>query len=173
MNPSRAQRYLPYNCFFCHAEIERTFGRSGIGGFGSSGRDEHYPKDLDLPNTRIRKENLKGTMPVASIRSVVSAVGCFERWFWAQNTHDNRQIFEIPPEELDGHLANYFTVFRNTSNLCTPSSLLSMRSRLARYLKEKSYPVSILNTTKFRASQKAFKERMAHLKEMPDSSSFL
>ncbi|XP_064597063.1 uncharacterized protein LOC135463632 isoform X16 [Liolophura sinensis] len=153
-------------------ESDPTFRRSGMSGFGTFGGDEHYPKELDLPNARKRMENLRGTMPVASMRSVVSAVGCFERWFWTQNAQDNRQIFEIPPEELDGHLANYFIVFRNTSNLCTPSSLLSMRSRLARYLKEKSYPISILNTTKFRASQKAFKDRMAQLKDTPENSSF-
>lgn len=70
-------------------------------------------------------------------------------------------MFEIPPPELDVLLVDFFnTVKKPNGEDYNPGSLRSLRTNLARYLKENTYPYSIVTAEIFVNSQMAFKQRM-------------
>ncbi|XP_064597634.1 uncharacterized protein LOC135464079 isoform X1 [Liolophura sinensis] len=104
-----------------------------------------------------------------TLSNVCASVTSFERWLRENSPDPNqvmetRKMFEIPPPELDVLLVEFFnTVKKPNGEDYNPRSLRSLRTNLARYLKENTYPYSIVTAEVFANSQLAFKNRMRML----------
>lgn len=101
---------------------------------------------------------------VSTSRHVRAAVKNFERWLSRGPTKDRRNIEDIPPEELDGILVEYFGKIKKPyGGDYSPFSLGALRSYLELHLKDHSYPESITRSHAFHRSQVAFKLRRLSL----------
>lgn len=118
-------------------------------------------KNNESRRNRIRNRHQK---PEKTVRNVVGAVGNFERWLWSRFSEETREIFAIPPVELDRYLALFFSeVEKPTGGSFHPESFRSLRSRLESYLKDNSYPESIMHSPSFSESRQAFLQRKLKL----------
>lgn len=98
----------------------------------------------------------KASKSRSTVMHIAQAVLLVERWYH-QRQSDTRKVETLPPEILDGYLADFFTHFRKPNGTpYDPRSLSSFRSYLARYLKDYNYPESIACSPCFGRSQQAF-----------------
>lgn len=120
-------------------------------------------RGVSIANQR-RRQRVKAK-PETTTRYIVAAVGIFERWLWATYPDDQRQIFEIPPPELNKYLANFFmTITKPSGDEYNRESFMALRSRLDSYLKDNDYPCSLHKSEQFTESQLAFKMRCESLR---------
>lgn len=119
---------------------------------------------LKRRNDRRRHLLMSGEKPRSTINDIVGAVSVFERWFLARCPGDQREMYEIPPVELDRYLVEYFTTVTSRHGQdYSPESYSAHRSRLDSYLKDWNYPHSITSSSIFAQSQAAFRLRKAKL----------
>ncbi|XP_064596989.1 uncharacterized protein LOC135463599 isoform X3 [Liolophura sinensis] len=121
------------------------------------------------------RKNIKARIPristktPATIRNLVNAVGLLEQWLASHFPTEKRVVETIPPENLDGYLADFFT---NVKKPCGEDydvvSFSSLRSNINRFLEENGYPHSISNTTSpyFSRSQDAYVLRRKVLSQL-------
>lgn len=117
--------------------------------------------------------NTPGGSPVVMERSrshcqtaknIQSAATTFERWLASKEKSNRRPMEQIPPAELDRYLSDFFsTVKKRSGQDYNSDTLLSLRSYIDRYLREKGYPCSITKSDVFANSQMAFKVRRQEL----------
>ncbi|XP_064597057.1 uncharacterized protein LOC135463632 isoform X10 [Liolophura sinensis] len=120
-------------------------------------------RGVSMANRR-RRERVKAKAETTT-RYIVAAVGIFERWLWATYPDDQRQIFEIPPPELNTFLADFFmTITKPSGDEYNRESFMALRSRLDSYLKDNDYPCSLSKSEQFAKSQVAFKMRCESLR---------
>lgn len=111
------------------------------------------------------RKNIKARIPKifsktpATIRNLVNAVGLLEQWLASHFPTERRALETIPPENLDGYLADFFT---NVKKPCGEDydvvSFSSLRSNINRFLEENGYSYSISNAGSpyFSRSQDAY-----------------
>lgn len=103
------------------------------------------------------------------MRDIVAAASTFERWLWALSPHDRREIFKIPPEQLDGYLAEFFTTIkRRSGEEYQPKSLTNLRKRIDHYLIDCGYQHSIISHPLFEGSRNALRKKLDELKQKPE-----
>ncbi|XP_064597055.1 uncharacterized protein LOC135463632 isoform X8 [Liolophura sinensis] len=121
---------------------------------------------MSAENLRRRERIKVDSRPRTTVNYMIAAVGTFERWLWSVSQEEHREIFEIPPEELDSFLVDFFSAVKKPcGGQYNPESFISLRSRLDSYLKDNDYPCSITKSELFAKSQLAFKLRKQELKE--------
>lgn len=121
---------------------------------------------MSAENLRRRERIKVDSRPRTTVNYMIAAVGTFERWLWSISQEERREIFEIPPEELDSFLVDFFSAVKKPcGGQYNPESFISLRSRLDSYLKDNDYPCSITKSELFAKSQLAFKLRKQELKE--------
>ncbi|XP_064596747.1 uncharacterized protein LOC135463418 [Liolophura sinensis] len=97
-------------------------------------------------------------------KNIQSAATTFERWLAVKEKSNRRPMEHIPPAELDKYLTDFFsTVKKRSGQDYNSDTLLSLRSYIDRYLREKGYPCSITKSDVFANSQVAFKVRRQEL----------
>ncbi|XP_064596920.1 uncharacterized protein LOC135463552 isoform X31 [Liolophura sinensis] len=104
----------------------------------------------------------------SSWKHAVSAKRTFEFWLREHtNRADQRRLEHIQPDELQRLLCVFFAEIKKPDGReYTPKSLLSVRTGLEFFLRSKGYPVSIISSEQFRASQIAFHMRKIQLKRL-------
>lgn len=80
---------------------------------------------------------------------------------------ETREPETIPADELDRHLATYFSVIKkHDGNEYEPASLRGMLCSIERYLRSKNYPVSLTRDAEFTNSRNMLKERQKLLRDL-------
>ncbi|XP_064597094.1 uncharacterized protein LOC135463658 isoform X1 [Liolophura sinensis] len=124
-------------------------------------------KTISEQNSK-RRERLQnhGKMPEATIRNIVGAVASFERWLWGGQFDDMRGIHEIPPQELDAYLVEFYRTAKTPAGLeYKVTAMQSLRSNLDKYLEATKYPCSISKSPAFAQSQLEYKMWVASRKQ--------
>lgn len=97
-------------------------------------------------------------------QNIAGAVASFWRWSRQIELPTDRQLFEIPPQELDGYLAQFFQAAKKPNGEdYNARSLISIRTHLSRYLRDNNYSECIAQSPLFRRSQWALKLRSKSL----------
>lgn len=121
----------------------------------------------ELRRKRISRIPNRENMSKSRLANITSTVALFERWLWDSHEHENRDMQDICPEELDVYLSEFFSTIRqpNGSNY-SPGSLSSLRGYLEFYLRCTNYPASITgNSGIFQESQAAFRRKINEIKK--------
>ena len=96
-------------------------------------------------------------------RKTVSHVNLLTEFL--QSKGQTREIHEIGPDELDPLLSQFFvSVRQNNGAEYEPSTLRNMLSSFERYLKQRNYPESLVNSVKFAKCRTALKSKQKNLK---------
>lgn len=98
-------------------------------------------------------------------KSDACRVRLFVRWLRSQQINEGRELVNIPMEEMDAYLANFFSVVK-TNKGCefSVSSLTAVRNSLDRHLRSQGYTEAISSSPRFRQSQLAFLRKMENAK---------
>lgn len=81
--------------------------------------------------------------------------------------NETREPETIPADELDRHLATYFSVIKkHDGNEYEPASLRGMLCSIERYLRAKNYPVSLTRDAEFTNTRNMLKERQKLLRDL-------
>lgn len=81
--------------------------------------------------------------------------------------NETREPEEIPPAELDRHLATYFSIIKkHDGNEYEPASLRGMLCSIERYLRSKNYPISLTRDVEFINTRNMLKEKQKILREL-------
>lgn len=84
--------------------------------------------------------------------------------------NESREPENIPADELDHHLATYFSVIKkHDGNEYEPASLRGMLCSIERYLRSKNYPISLTRDYEFTSTRNMLKERQKLLRELSKS----
>ncbi|KAK2541933.1 hypothetical protein Q9966_003759 [Columba livia] len=90
----------------------------------------------------------------------------FKDWLVLHYPSETREIYKLPPEDLDNYLALFYTsAKRQNGTDFSPSSLHFLQSSIERYLKDHNYEYSVIKGWEFRASQEALKLKHQHLSQ--------
>ena len=77
-----------------------------------------------------------------------------------------RPVCQIPPEDLDAHLAAYFVGTRQQNGEeYEPDTLTSYQRGIDRFLQDSGYPVSIIRDKEFQRSRKCLAAKRVELKK--------
>ncbi|XP_064596910.1 uncharacterized protein LOC135463552 isoform X22 [Liolophura sinensis] len=122
----------------------------------SSFADEHLPR---LPVQQRPKATVESRQQEWN---TTSSIRTLRRWLLQRPVVENRAPEDIPPEELDAYLAEfYMTVRRNdTGTDYRPHAMKSLRYGIGRYLKQHNYQIAITRSPLFHKSTLAFMERI-------------
>ncbi|XP_064597058.1 uncharacterized protein LOC135463632 isoform X11 [Liolophura sinensis] len=168
-SPNRPSATVTSNSSLAEGSISMdTLDQSelNVSGKGSA-RGSYCPQDA--LNIQRWLNVQKAGKPETSVRDIVAAASTFERWLWALSAHDRREIFKIPPEELDGYLAEFFTTIkRRSGEEYQPKSLTNLRKRIDHYLIDCGYPHSIISHRLFEGSRNALRRKLEELKQKPE-----
>ncbi|XP_064597062.1 uncharacterized protein LOC135463632 isoform X15 [Liolophura sinensis] len=94
-----------------------------------------------------------------------SCVGTMHRWIQRKYPDEQRNIENIPPDELDFYLAGFFQEVKKPSGMdYSPESLRTLRSYIQGYLETKNYPESITKSRTFLKSQQVYSQRRIQLR---------
>lgn len=116
------------------------------------------------PSEHLLYSSSRRSKSAASLRLETVALNVFKFWRQKNVVGDTRAIEDIPPEELDEYLSQFFrTATRRDGSHYSSSSLFSLRSGLESYLSSKHYSGSIISGRVFPKSQLAFKARRIEL----------
>ncbi|XP_064596913.1 uncharacterized protein LOC135463552 isoform X25 [Liolophura sinensis] len=142
--------------------------QSWMGSTGDAAQGSSSQTDVAVHVGRSSEQLLYSRSPrsksAASLRLETVALNVFKYWMQKNAVGDNRGIEDIPPEELDEYLSQFFrTATRRDGSHYSPSSLFSLRSGLESYLNSKCYSGSIITGRVFPKSQLAFKTRRIEL----------
>ncbi|XP_063065811.1 uncharacterized protein LOC134457768 [Engraulis encrasicolus] len=100
-----------------------------------------------------------------TIRSTQTAIRNFRDFLTARYPSESREMFCIPPPQLDVYLASFFVSARQKDGSeYEPNSLANYQCGLERHLKENRYHYSITRDPEFRRSQEALKRKQLELK---------
>lgn len=153
--------------------LGQTFGHAEFSSVPSDFDDQRrrnsacFASNIAVENERRRQRVKVFGKPNTTVKFIVAAVGTFERWLWTRPGETRRPIYEIPPEELDPLLVEFFTTVKKPSGEnYHHESFISLRSRLDSYLRDNEYPFSITHSEMFACSQQAFKNKRLELKEI-------
>lgn len=81
--------------------------------------------------------------------------------------NESREPEAIPADELDRHLATYFSVIKkHDGNEYEPASLRGMLCSIERHLRSKNYPISLTRDYEFTSTRNMLKERQKLLREL-------
>ncbi|XP_065508915.1 uncharacterized protein KIAA1958-like [Caloenas nicobarica] len=90
----------------------------------------------------------------------------FKDWLVSHCPSETREIYKLPPEDLDNYLASFYTsAKRQNGTDFSPGSLHFLQSSIERYLKDHNYEYSVIKGREFRASQEALKLKHQHLSQ--------
>ncbi|XP_064597064.1 uncharacterized protein LOC135463632 isoform X17 [Liolophura sinensis] len=119
--------------------------------------DNIWTPSSRIENQRRRARIKREGKPPTTIGGIVVAVATFERWLWSQPGSVRRAMYEVPPDELDAYLVDFFTNVKCRSGAdYTPRAFVNLRTRLDSYLRDNNYPCSITKSPLFLNSQRAF-----------------
>lgn len=77
-----------------------------------------------------------------------------------------REIYTLPPEDLDNYLAWFYTSAKKQNGMdFSANSLYFFQSSIDRYLKDHNYEYSVVKGAEFRTSQEALKLKHQHLSQ--------
>ncbi|XP_064597549.1 uncharacterized protein LOC135464005 isoform X2 [Liolophura sinensis] len=103
--------------------------------------------------------------PKQSVQNMVTAVLTLENWL-VKTAHESRPVNDIPPEQLDAYLTDFFSTVTKESGMdYSRETFCSLRCHLERYLKETDYGHSVMKSAVFVHSQEAYKQRLRSLKQ--------
>ncbi|KAM6039748.1 uncharacterized protein KIAA1958-like isoform 2-T9 [Theristicus caerulescens] len=95
-----------------------------------------------------------------------SDIKIFKDWLVLHCPSETREIYKLPPEDLDNYLASFYSsAKRQNGTDFSASSLHFYQSSIERYLKEHNYEYSVVKGLEFRASQEALKLKHQHLSQ--------
>ncbi|OPJ86579.1 hypothetical protein AV530_006720 [Patagioenas fasciata monilis] len=90
----------------------------------------------------------------------------FKDWLVSRCPSETREIYKLPPEDLDNYLALFYTsAKRQNGTDFSSGSLHFLQSSIERYLKDHNYEYSVVKGREFRASQEALKLKHQHLSQ--------
>lgn len=116
-----------------------------------------FPERLSARNIRARVVSAE-KKPPHTVLDIVKAVTTLERWLW-NKYKESRNVEEIPAEELDAYLAEFFQILkRPNGQRYGPASISNYRHHLDRFLKDHQYPYSLSKSREFANSQRALLE---------------
>ncbi|XP_063214390.1 uncharacterized protein KIAA1958-like [Chroicocephalus ridibundus] len=96
----------------------------------------------------------------------IGDIKTFKDWLVLHCPLETREIYNLPPEDLDNYLALFYSsAKRRNGTDFSASSLHFYQSSIERYLKDHSYEYSVVKGLEFRASQEALKLKQQHLSE--------
>lgn len=119
-----------------------------------------------LRNERLSRIPNRERMSKSRVANITSTVALFERWLWDSHDDEKRGIHDIPPEELDLYLVEFFSTIKlpNGKNY-SAGSLRSLRGYLDFYLRCADYPTSITNGSgAFSRSYDAYKRKIMEIR---------
>ncbi|KAM9621528.1 uncharacterized protein KIAA1958 homolog isoform 1-T3 [Morphnus guianensis] len=90
----------------------------------------------------------------------------FRDWLLLHCPSETREIYKLPPEDLDNYLASFYSsAKRQNGTDFSARSLHFFQSSIERYLKDHNYQYSVVKGLEFRASQEALKLKHQHLSQ--------
>ncbi|XP_054661877.1 uncharacterized protein KIAA1958-like isoform X2 [Grus americana] len=90
----------------------------------------------------------------------------FKDWLVLHCPSETREIYKLPPEDLDNYLASFYSsAKRQNGTDFSASSLHFFQSSIERHLKDHNYEYSVVRGLEFRASQEALKLKHQHLSQ--------
>ncbi|XP_042650307.1 uncharacterized protein LOC104360957 isoform X2 [Tyto alba] len=93
-----------------------------------------------------------------------SDIKVFKDWLILHCPSEIREIYMLPPEDLDNYLASFYSSAKRQNGMDFSSrSLHIFQSNIERYLKDHNYEYSVVKGLEFRAAQDAFKLKYQHL----------
>lgn len=96
----------------------------------------------------------------------IGDIKTFKDWLVLHCPLETREIYNLPPEDLDNYLALFYSsAKRRNGTDFSASSLHFYQSSIERYLKDHSYEYSVVKGLEFRASQEALKLKQQHLSQ--------
>ncbi|XP_074834250.1 uncharacterized protein LOC142002222 [Carettochelys insculpta] len=128
---------------------------------------------LALPT--LENENPKVNLPPSSTKKTlkkseskrirnIGDIKMFRDWLASHYPSETREIFTLPPADLDNYLASFYTrVRKQNGSEFSANSLFFFQSSIDRYLKEHKYEYSVIKGLEFTASQEALKAKCQHL----------
>ncbi|XP_009688737.1 uncharacterized protein KIAA1958-like isoform X2 [Struthio camelus] len=88
----------------------------------------------------------------------------FRDWLVLHFPSETREIFILPPEDLDNYLALFYSNAKKQNGTeFSASSLYFFQSSIDRYLKDHKYEYNMVRGLEFRASQEALKQKCQQL----------
>ncbi|XP_072213376.1 uncharacterized protein [Excalfactoria chinensis] len=112
------------------------------------GRNDNQPPESSKTNVLSKKNRTP-----ANIRA-------FREWLHVHCPSEAREIYMMPPKDLDNYLASFYTsAKRHNGTDFSNWSLQFFQNSIDRYLKDHSYEYSVMKGSEFRASQEALKQK--------------
>nr|XP_025039815.1 uncharacterized protein KIAA1958-like [Pelodiscus sinensis]XP_025039816.1 uncharacterized protein KIAA1958-like [Pelodiscus sinensis]XP_025039817.1 uncharacterized protein KIAA1958-like [Pelodiscus sinensis] len=123
----------------------------------------------------LENENSEDNLPVSSNKKTlkkseskrirnIGDIKMFRDWLASHYPSETREIFTLPPADLDNYLASFYTRVRKQNGTeFSANSLFFFQSSIDRYLKEHKYEYSVSKGPEFTASQEALKAKCQHL----------
>ncbi|XP_025894633.1 uncharacterized protein KIAA1958-like [Nothoprocta perdicaria] len=119
-------------------------------------------KNLDHPPLSSEKNVLKKWENKRSRNA--SDIKMFRDWLALHFPSETREIFVLPPEDLDGYLASFYSKAKKQNGTeFSANSLYFFQSSIDRYLKDHKYEYNVVRGMEFRASQEALKQKCQQL----------
>ncbi|KAM8795109.1 uncharacterized protein KIAA1958-like [Eudromia elegans] len=88
----------------------------------------------------------------------------FRDWLALHFPSETREIFSLPPEDLDGYLASFYSNAKKQNGTeFSANSLYFFQSSIDRYLKDHKYEYNVVRGMEFRASQDVLKQKCHQL----------
>ncbi|XP_068518121.1 uncharacterized protein KIAA1958-like isoform X2 [Anas acuta] len=90
----------------------------------------------------------------------------FRDWLVLHCPSEAREIYKLPPEDLDNYLAWFYNSAKKQNGMdFSANSLYFFQSSIERYLKDHNYEYSVVKGAEFRTSQEALKLKYQHLSQ--------
>ncbi|XP_064605665.1 uncharacterized protein LOC135470573 isoform X2 [Liolophura sinensis] len=141
-SPITGSEYLPAATNETPSPVNQSTGNKSQSSVGDA-------SEMEMAAIRQRKALYK-------LRSYVTK---FDRWVQAE-FNESRHMEDIPPEQLDAYLAQFFTTLKtDRGGEYGYDSLITLRSGLEQYLRQKGYPHLIRSSPLFCHSQAAVRKR--------------
>ncbi|XP_064597103.1 uncharacterized protein LOC135463662 isoform X2 [Liolophura sinensis] len=103
-------------------------------------------------------------MPRQTVTNMISGAGTFERWLWSQNGGSRESIADIPPQQLDLYLADFYsTITRSPGVDYKVESFQALKGNINRYLQAANYPECPKSSQMFAKSRDAYHYRRKRL----------
>lgn len=135
-----------------------TFSFEGDRQAGHQGRQDNI--------YRTRKSHIINAecMPKQTVTNMISGVGTFERWLWSQNGGSRQSIVDIPAQQLDLYLADFYsTITRSPGVDYKVESFQALKGNINRYLQAANYPECPKSSQLFARSRDAYHYRRKRL----------
>ncbi|XP_015741796.1 uncharacterized protein KIAA1958 homolog isoform X2 [Coturnix japonica] len=120
------------------------------------------------PSTSLSQESRNDSQPPESSKTNklsnrnrnAANIKIFRDWLHVHCPSEAREIYELPPKDLDNYMVLFFTSAKKQNGMdFSTGSLQYFQNSIDRYLKDYSYECSVVKGSEFRASQEALKQR--------------